>query len=231
MESAQRVIHRSGLFSRLLVVLVGVAVLLLGYSLFRQNLSARLTHDWPWKLKLLDIQSAVTAVLGTGGAALARAQYARTVRPAIGYGGRVVANTAPNERLAWMCKLLNGGQEVAITADTSYWIEYTSAGRAAGAVDSSEWMSQPEATAAIVSRALAERQDLQLNLVGRGYPIPGQGQGQLFLGWFTEKAMRELESVYVRVRVVDRVGDVHERVVNLLKGADRSPAHPDAAPF
>ncbi|MFF1746856.1 hypothetical protein [Streptomyces mirabilis] len=229
MESAQRVVHRSGLFSRLLVVLVGMAVLLLGYSLFRENLSARLTRDWPWKLKLLDIQSAVTAVLGTGGAALARAQYARTVRPAIGYGGRVVANTAPNERLAWACKLLNGGHEVAITADTGYWIGYTSARRAAGAVDSSEWMSQPEATAAIVSRGLAERQDFQLNLVGRGYPIPGQGQ--LFLGWFTEKAMRDLESVYVRVRVVDRVGDVHERVVNLLKGADRSPTHPEASPF
>ncbi|MFC9643752.1 hypothetical protein ACFTZF_35250 [Streptomyces mirabilis] len=43
--------------------------------------------------------------------------------------------------------------------------------------------------------------------------------------------MRELESVFVRVRVVDRVGDVHERVVNLLKGADRSPTHPDASPF
>ncbi|MER5925461.1 hypothetical protein [Streptomyces mirabilis] len=182
-------------------MLVGVAVLLLGYSLFRENLSARLTRDWPWKLRLLDIESAVTAVLGMGGAALARAQYARTVRPAIGYGGRVVANTAPNERLAWMCKLLNGGQEVAM----------------------------PEATAAIASRELAERQDFQLNLVGRGYPIPGQGQ--LFLGWFTEKAMRELESVFVRVRVVDRVGDVHERVVNLLKGADRSPTHPDASPF
>ncbi|WP_241757240.1 hypothetical protein [Streptomyces sp. WAC00263] len=38
---------RNGLFSRLLVVLVGVAVLLLGYSLFRENLSARLTRDWP----------------------------------------------------------------------------------------------------------------------------------------------------------------------------------------
>lgn len=229
METTQRVIHRNGLFSRLLLVLVGVAVLLLGYTLIRENLPQRLTRDWPWKLKLLDVQSAVAAVLATGGASLARAQYARTVRPAIGYFGRVIEGLAPGNRLAWVCHLFNGGQDVAVTTDLSYRITYTSAALAQGATDSADWVTHQAVLASIESRGLLHRQDFALDLIGPGRPIPGEQM--MFLGWFTEKAMREVENVFVRVRVLDRVGDTHERVINLLKGANRSPLHPDPPPF
>lgn len=53
----------------------------------------------------------------------------------------------------------------------------------------------------------------------------------MLVGWFNEKAMRVVEDVFVRVRVVDRVGDTHERVMGLLKGANRSPRYPEPAPF
>lgn len=43
--------------------------------------------------------------------------------------------------------------------------------------------------------------------------------------------MNEVENVFVRVRVVDRVGDTHERIINLLKGANRAPFRPDPPPF
>ncbi|MFE9855807.1 hypothetical protein [Streptomyces sp. NPDC005780] len=225
----QRVIHRSGLFSRFLLALVGLALLLLGHTVLRENVPERLTGTWPWKLRLLDIQSAVAAVLATGGAALARAQYARTIRPALGYFGRVVADVAPDNQLAWVCHLFNGGQEVAVTAELRYRIDYTSTARTDGATDSSEWVTHQVATASIETRGLLSRQDFALHLVGSGRPIPGQ-QLQL-LGWFTERAMREVENVFVRVHVFDRVGDTHERVINLLKGADRSPVHADPPPF
>ncbi|MFF1845243.1 hypothetical protein ACFVW9_26540 [Streptomyces sp. NPDC058217] len=229
METMQRVIRRSGLFSRLLLVLVGLTLLLLGYTLLRENLPDRLTRTWPWKLKLLDVQSAVAAVLATGGATLARAQYARTIRPALGFFGRVVADVAPDNQLAWVCHLFNGGQEVAVTADLSYRIEYTSTAHADGAMDASEWVTQQAATASIEVRGLLNRQDFALHLVGPGRPIPGE-QLQI-LGWFTEKAMREIENVFVRVQVFDRVGDTHERVINLLKGANRSPVHAEPPAF
>ncbi|KUO19839.1 hypothetical protein AQJ91_17790 [Streptomyces dysideae] len=222
-------IHRSGLFSRFLLVLVGVAVVVLCYSLLRENLPDRVTRGWPWQVELLDVQSAVAAVLATGGASLARAQYARTVRPAIGYFGRVVADVSPDGRMAWVCHLCNGGQEVAVTMDLGYWIEYTPAARASGAEDSSEWVTQAVASASVEGLGLMKRQDFALNLVGPGWPI--SGQQTMLLGWFTEKAMREVENVFVRVRVLDRVGDTHERVVSLLKGADRVPRHPDTPLF
>ncbi|MHA5047978.1 hypothetical protein [Streptomyces sp. SD15] len=230
METTQRVVHRNGLFSKFLLVLVGLAVLLLCYTLVRENLPQRVTRDWPWKLKLLDIQSATAAVLATGGASLARAQYARTVRPAIGYFGRVIDGMAPDSRLAWACHLFNGGQDVAVTTHLSYWVTYTSTAKArGGAADSSDWMTHQAAVDSMESRALLSRRDFALDLIGPGRPIPGEQL--MFLGWFTEEAMSEVENVFVKVQVVDRVGDTHERIINLLKGANRAPSQPDSPPF
>ncbi|WP_392668747.1 hypothetical protein [Streptomyces sp. LN785] len=229
METAQRVVRRNGLFSRLVLVLVGACLLLLIYSVLRENLPDRLTSVWPWKLKLLDIQSATTATIGTVGASLARAQYARAVRPALGHFGRTMSDLAPEGRLAWGCHLMNGAQDIAVLEEIAYQVRFTEPARTDGAQDSTEWRSGREAVMAIESRELRHREDFELEFIGPGRPIPAQGL--MFLGWFTEKAMREVESVMVRVRVVDRVGDTHERCINLLKGANRSPRHPDASPF
>src|SRR5687768_7230265 len=108
METAQRVVRKSALLSRLVTALVGVSIVLLCYSIWRENAPDELTRSWPWKLKLLDIQSATTAAVGTLGASLARAQYARAVRPALGHAGRAMAGLAPEERLAWGCHIFNG---------------------------------------------------------------------------------------------------------------------------
>ncbi|WP_405987164.1 hypothetical protein [Streptomyces sp. NBC_00872] len=175
------------------------------------------------------MQSAITAVLATVGAALARAQYAQTVRPVLGYTGRAVAGLAPNDQLAWACHLLNGAQDVAVTSEVSYWVVFTPAALSDSASDSTHWGTSQEAIASMETRGLVHREDFELNFIGQGRPIPAQGN--LFLGWLTEKAMREVENVFVKVHVVDRVGDTHERVVNLLRGANRTPRHPDAPRF
>ncbi|MGW5056037.1 hypothetical protein ACWEQ2_01815 [Streptomyces sp. NPDC004096] len=229
MESMQRVIRRSGVFSRLLILLLGLAALLLAYTLIRQNLPGRLTHSWPWKLRLLDVQSAVAAVLATGGAYLARAQYARTVRPALGYVSRVYAGFAPRDQLAWVCHLFNGSQDVATVEEVAYRFTYTPVAHAGGAADSSAWIGHREAVAALEAGGLLSREDFSLNSIGPGNPLGGQQQ--IFVGWFTEKAMRDVQDAFVRVRVTDRVGDAHERVINLMKAAVRSPSHPDPLPL
>lgn len=229
METAQRVVRRNGLFSRLVLILAGMSLLLLVYSVVRENLPDRLTATWPWKLRLLDIQSATTAVIGTLGASLARAQYARTVRPALGHFGRAMAGLAPGDRLAWGCHLINGAQDVAITQEISYQVRFTEAAGYGAGRATAEWGTRQNAVAAIEACGVEQGEDFRLDFIGPGRPIPAQGL--MLLGWFTEAAMRKVESVLVRVRVVDRVGDTHERCINLLKGANRTPRHPDAPPF
>ncbi|WP_415961001.1 hypothetical protein [Streptomyces sp. 021-4] len=218
METAQRVVRRNRLYSRLVSVLVYVSFLLLCYSVWRQNAPDTLTGSWPWKLELLDVQSAATATVGSLGAALARAQYARAVRPALGYFGRVMADMAPGERLAWACSVFNAAQDVAVVEEISYLVVLTA--RSEDAEEETDWVNREEAERTVVDRGPESRTDFALHAIGVGRPVPAQGV--MPLGWFTAAAMAQVRDVFVRVRVTDRVGDTHERVISMLKGADRS---------
>ncbi|GAA2741597.1 MULTISPECIES: hypothetical protein [Kitasatospora] len=223
MNTAQRVVRRSTLLSRLLIAVVGVSALLLVHAVVRDNLSDGLAAHWPWKLRLLDVQSATAMVLATGGAALARAQYARTVRPALGGNGQVVADLAPGGRLAWTFHLTNAAQDVAVVTEIAYALLLTPTDPAE-APATPVWTHHAEVDRRLRERGLAYNADYLVALVGVGRPLPPQSL--TFLGWFTERAMTEIVELYVRIRVVDRVGDVHERILPCLRGADRTPRNP-----
>lgn len=235
MESKQRVVRRNMLLSRLLNASAAVALALLVYSVIRDNLPDQLQHTWPWRLKFLDVQSATTAALAALGASLARAQYARTVRPVIGHSGRAVDGMAPFGQRVWACSLTNAGQDVAVVSEISYLVTFLPAAQgtpgAPGAPGEpaarapGTWGTAVQAIEGIAAEGLEMRKDFMLTVITAGSALPSQGKR--FLGWFTEKAMRVVDEVYIQVQVVDRVGDTHERVIACLKAADRTPAHTD----
>lgn len=229
METGQRVVHRNPIFSRLIWILAAIAVLLLGQCLVRQNVTGDMARSWPWRLQLLDVQSAVTAVLGTVGAGLARAQYALAVRPALGGVGSVTADVAPNGQPAWLFGIVNGSQDVAVVDRMEFWIEFTATAVAAGASNPGEWIGQPEAVGRVEAVGQVSNKDFRLKLITTGFPLVG-GVSIPF-AWFTEKSMREIGEMYARIRVVDRLGDTHERVLSLLKGADRRVQYIDRVPL
>ncbi|GGR00825.1 hypothetical protein [Kitasatospora griseola] len=229
METEQRVVQRSGVFSRLLIGVVAASWLLLLHTVIRQNLHGDSLENWPWNIDLFDIQSATAAVLAASGAWLARAQYARAVRPAIGYFARIVDGIGPAGQLVWAVHAFNGAQDMATVTEMDYWVTFTEDARRAGAVDFTDWGTSDEASSAIETRGLVRREDFTLDFIARGRPIPGQGL--MFIGWFNEKSLGEVENVFVRLRAIDRVGDTHERTLSLMKGVDRHPQYPDPAPF
>ncbi|KIQ65205.1 hypothetical protein TR51_14595 [Kitasatospora griseola] len=225
MESEQRVVRRNTLLSRLLNTSAAVALALLAYSVVHDNLSDHLQNTWPWRLKLLDIQSATTAALAALGASLARAQYARTVRPALGHSGRAVDGMAPRGQRAWACHLTNAAQDVAVISEISYLVTFRPPADGAPPRAPGAWGPALHAIAELAAAGLEQRKDFMLVVLTSGVPLPAQGRR--FLGWFTEHAMQVVDEVYIRVQVVDRVGDTHERTIACLKAADRAPAHPD----
>ncbi|WP_241837633.1 hypothetical protein [Streptomyces sp. CB02115] len=198
--------------------MVYLSLLLLAYSVWRTNAPDTLTDSWPWKLELLDGQSATTAVVGSMGAALARGQYARAVRPALGYYGRATAGIAPDDRLAWTCHVVNAAQDVAVVDGIAYRVVL--AGDADPTDDETGWVDRERAKRAIGERGPVDRSDFSLHFISADKPLPAQGL--MLIGWFTEEAMAEVRDVHVRLRVTDRVGDTHERIIDVLKGADRS---------
>ncbi|MFF2097911.1 hypothetical protein [Streptomyces sp. NPDC058202] len=215
MDTDQHVVRRSLPYSRSLIALAAGAFGLLIYAVIWSNHQNQLPQ-------LLDVQSATAAALGSTGALLARGQYARAVRPIIGWVGRVTADAAPAGQMAWICYVVNGAQDSCTVAAAEYQLVFADENDPSS---SGRWTSMAEVASAMESRGLTRRSDFHLNLIGSGRPIAPDGR--LFVGWFTEAAMAEIRNVYVRLRVVDRVGDTHERVLVLLRGAERHPTHPD----
>ncbi|MFD7707838.1 hypothetical protein ACFV6E_13465 [Streptomyces sp. NPDC059785] len=215
MDTHQRVVRRSAPYSRALLALAALACGLLAYAVIWSNNQERLPQ-------LLDVQSATAASLGAMGAVFARGQYARAVRPMIGWVGQVVADAAPGERLAWICYVINGAQDSCTVIDIGYRVTFFDDEDTSTPDD---WRDMDEVTAVIVSHGVVRRRDFLLARTGPGMPL--MGSGRMFLAWFTETALTQVQGLYVRLRVVDRVGDTHERVLDLLLGAERRPAHPD----
>ncbi|MEV4557604.1 hypothetical protein AB0K51_11480 [Kitasatospora sp. NPDC049285] len=217
MNTDQRVVRRSPLLSRLLTVAAATAALLLVYAVVRDNLPDG--TGWP---RLLDVQSATTTAVATGGAALARAQYARAVRPALGFSGRVADGLAPDGRLVWAAHVLNAAQDVAVVTDIAYAVRLRAADGTAEPVG--PWTALEAVVARIEGRGLAWHRDFFLVNYGPGAPFGPQANR--VIAWFTEAAMAQVEEVYLRLRVADRVGDEHERILRCLKNAERHPTGP-----
>ncbi|MFD4535810.1 hypothetical protein ACFWNL_36660 [Kitasatospora sp. NPDC058397] len=136
---------------------------------------------------------------------------------------------APDQQLVWACQAMNGAQDVAVLTRIDYWVKFSAAAKADGAMDSARWGTCHDVVTMLTARGLKDGEDFSLQLISPGRPIPAQGL--MFIGWFTEKAMAEIDDVSICVQVADRVGDTHERVMDLLKGAIRSPKNPSASPF
>ncbi|MGW4379319.1 hypothetical protein [Kitasatospora sp. NPDC004531] len=220
-ETDQRVVRRNWVFWRLLVFLAFVAGALFVYTVFQENLAASATPPNRGPVQLLDFQSATAALLATGGALLARAQYATTVRPMIGFKGRVIAGLSPVEdELVWASRMINGADSGAVVREARYTVLFKGQEPSAAG----QWMTAGEADEELMRAGLQPGTDYRLTLLGKGYPVSGDN-GPL-LGWFTSKAMDVIEELGVKVRVRDKVGDEHERSMGMLKGAVRAPRAP-----
>ncbi|GAA1235533.1 hypothetical protein GCM10009665_27130 [Kitasatospora nipponensis] len=223
METQQRVVQRNRLFSSLIWALVAVSATLLVFAIVQKNLPGSAGH-WPWKLQLLDIPTATTATLGTVGAAIARAQYARSVQPVLSSGGLVAEGLAPNGALVWKCTIGNAGAAAVVVVEASYWVELTPSAGAAAPAPRRRWLTHDEVVALLVSLGLSEHDDFSVTLVTPGAAYGAESTHQV--AWFTESAMGVLADLFFRIRVSDRAGDVHERTLPLMKNPVRDLRRP-----
>ncbi len=209
-KDEQKRIHRNWLYYFVPIALFFLTLLLLVWAIVRQNLSVSTQSSWPWKLQLLDIQSATTAATITGGLILARAQYAVSVRPAISWGGNWEGKADDN----WTIRLSNGSPA------TSYfkYLQYRviPEGKSFGANEG--WVPRDEAEQQLEDLGLRQGEDFALNLFGPKVPMSGTIDDNIRIAWFSERAIAALESVEIKVRAVDQAGDVHQRIVYCWRG-------------
>ncbi|WP_416986535.1 hypothetical protein [Streptomyces sp. T028] len=198
---------------------------LLAWELTRINLPDATAAAWPWRLELLDVQSASTATTVAVGLILARAQYATAVRPMLGWRGRVIETDGMSDRLVWWVRLTNGSPHGATVEYPKYRVILRS--EAAGNPPSEDdWLTREAAVLKLVAAGLVDGQDFEIRLLGPAHSLSNSGDDSRTVALFAPRAMAVVEDVHVRVRAVDQAGDTHQRVVHCMRSARREPTSP-----
>ncbi|MFC8829822.1 hypothetical protein ACFT9I_31335 [Streptomyces sp. NPDC057137] len=220
LPDTQRRVRRSRLLFMAPLVLLGILVVILLWEVVRSNMSAEARLDWPWRLRILEPDPLGSLLAVAAGAVFARAQYARTVRPYLGWRASWEQGDLRSEGAAWRVGILNGGQHTAVIE--SYDFRVVPAG---GTEDGeTSWVDAQGAGAVLTAAGLTAGEDYLLVTFGPGFPLVGTGNYETVLvGAFSKRVVDQVDALYLRVRVTDAVGDSHERIVNCLKAARVSP--------
>ncbi|MFK0117236.1 hypothetical protein [Streptomyces sp. NPDC090994] len=190
-----------------------------------QNLPSSVRSSWPWKLQLLDTQSATTATTIAASLVFARAQYASVVRPMLGWTGNVVEVAGRSSELAWVVRLVNGTSTAAQVKIADYRVTLNPTAHTSPPVRNPP-MSRDEAISFLESAGLRQHTDFELNYIGPAFPLTNATVNAGVVGVFTPKAMAVIEDVLVTVDARDQAGDTHQRVIYCMRGAVRQPDSP-----
>ncbi|MFD5876571.1 hypothetical protein [Streptomyces sp. NPDC060322] len=216
MSYAQRRVRRSPLLFTAPLVLLLLLVLVLIWESVRANLGAGAQGDWPWRLQLLDTEVLGSLLAVAAGGVLARAQYARTVRPYLGWRGTWVKGPLSGNAEAWRVGILNGGQHIAAVESCDYAVVLAGGGRPSRP----RWGDLSAVVAELGGAGLAFAEDFRFVEFGQGFPLVGTGTYETVqVGAFSPAFVERVDALYVRVRVTDVVGDTHERIGDCMKGA------------
>ncbi|MEW1613149.1 MULTISPECIES: hypothetical protein [unclassified Streptomyces] len=228
LQDSQRRVRRSPLLFTAPLVLLAVLILVLLWEAVRANVSPGARDVWPWRLQLLDVEALGSLLAVAVGAVLARAQYARTVRPYLGWRGSWAPGFLEGDTPAWRVGVLNGGQHIAVVESWDFRVVHRGDPDAGAA----PWTGMSDAVATLTAHGLRAGQDFQLIAFERGFPLVGTaGYETVLAGAFSRRFVKEVDALHVRARVTDVVGDSHERVLDLVRGARAGlPAPPDGPP-
>ncbi|MFH9612208.1 hypothetical protein ACH4MM_00305 [Streptomyces pratensis] len=218
---AQRRVRRSPLLFTAPLVMLGVLTLVLVWESVRGNIAPDARAEWPWRLQVLDMEALGSLLAVAVGAVLARAQYARTVRPCLGWRGSWTKGHLRGDSQAWTVGVLNGGQHIATVE--SYECRVVLAG--GDRHTCSRWTDISVAVTELGRAGLVVAEDFQLVELGVGFPLVGTSSYEtVLMGAFSKKFVERVDALHVRIRVTDVVGDSHERTGDCMRGA-RANAH------
>ncbi|MEU9008904.1 hypothetical protein AB0D12_03785 [Streptomyces sp. NPDC048479] len=190
------------------MILVCALSVIMIWEIVRTNLTSS-RGSGVWDFTILDRQSAANLLAVAMGLTFARAQYARAVRPLIGWSATPRENDyGMTSRHIWYVEMANGGTHNVAVNEVHYRLGYRNATQ-------SQWVGHYTAVQLLENHGLQIGTDFDLNTIGQGAVL-----GSVYIGRFSEKATREIGDVELRVRVTDAVGDRHERTLHCLRGAE-----------
>lgn len=129
------------------------------------------------------------------------------------------------ESAAWTVRVYNGGAGLGTVHQVDYVFAIQPATSATVRADSAKWHNRQSVIAMLNGFGLAEDEDFALEKLGEGFPLAPVKQASegLELAAFSARALSDLATFDVRLRIFDLVGDVHERTIRCLTGVPGRP--------
>lgn len=221
----QRIVRRNPWFVVVPSILLVVLLMILVWEIVLANLSAEQKAAMPFHATLLGISPAASASGLFAGLLLARGQFARSVRPVIGWTGDWTRTDAGGEQ-QWVVSIHNGGSGLGTIRQTEYRV--TAAGSDPVAMP---WLDLESARDRLDEIGMVPGRQFTLIQLGVGHPLVSSTKPKDGYPMFTiaESALDLVHALDMRVSVVDIVGDRHQRYLELLRGA-RSELIPTVQP-
>jgi hypothetical protein len=206
----QRIIKRSITYVVGPSVVIGFLAILTAWEVVRANVPAAATTLAPFNVSFLGAGASATLLGGAIGLFLARMQWARSLRPSIGFATDDKDEQFSEKSSVWRFWIHNGGSGVATIEKFSYRIRFS------GAPDPSKggFVDLRTAVNTMTGRGLAPGTDFFIRQQAKGMPLtptPRYHQGNLF-AWLTVSTLAQLERFDVKVWAMDAAGDIHERI-------------------
>lgn len=224
---AQRLVKRNFWFSGLVRFLMAALIVILVWEIIRQNLDAAIQSHFPWRIHILET-SASASLLGVFTALwLAREQFARTVRPALGWAGYTPEGAAAGRDLItvtsqipkWLVFVYNGGQGRCIVKKADYrYSVFPNVDPGSAPERQDKWLPWREVIRDLGHLGVKLDTHYYLQTIGVGTSLsntPSTGERGPFAA-FDGKTLALLQNLDVRLTVIDMAGDEYERVLRLL---------------
>ncbi|WP_141983294.1 hypothetical protein [Saccharothrix saharensis] len=221
-ESHQRVVRRSRTF---VVLPISVFAVLLGdlcWEITRVNVDASSQAGLPWRITLLGVPAAAALTGLVGSLVLARGQFARSVRPSLGWSGNTLGEGAMmGSKAAWTVFVNNGGPGSCVVEQIHYRLILHSDDDRNSLASHERWVTFQEVFDALNSAGLKPDDDFALSAVGPGAPLAPTNSTKEVREFaaFSKKALAVIWSFDARIRANDIVGDTHERIIRCLHAA------------
>jgi hypothetical protein len=175
-----------------------------------------MAKQWPWRFNLLDISTCSTLAAILAGLLLTRAQFARTVRLAIGWRRDEEEESTHVKNPAWTVRMHNHGPGWCQVTKISY--SYALTGH-----QPSGWKAWDMVLDELDRVDIKLKRDYYLVNIGVGLTIPATNQvsQNIETAAFTESCLRRLSSLDIRLEVESAVGDIYQRTVRCLHTAHK----------
>lgn len=211
------IIRRSRIFVLLPSIILGLLVLNLIWDIIKINLDPGVIKQWPWRFNLLDISTCATLAGIVAGLLLTRAQFARSIRPAIGWRAWEVKKSNYLVDSAWTVYLYNHGPGNCQVNKARYSYALTDR-------PPSGWKTWDMTVEELADMGMMRNRDYYLEDIGVGFSIPVAAVllEDSELAAFTSACLAKLSSLDVMLEIEDALGDIYARTIECLRDAHKA---------